>query len=467
MRSGAVLMAHHRYDRTTGSEPVTDFLRDVGSPVSIPRALSAVFVLLVATTIISVAPAEASVKTSAVSRVWTEPESGYGFIGAAVKGAQRSIDLSIYELSDPTIENDLVTRAHDGVDVRVILNAAYDGSSENAKAAAVLRAGSVHVVWAPSSQIFHAKYLVIDDTTAYIGTGNFVPSDYSSTRDFWISDTRPTDVTAILATFNGDFARSGATSHQSGGLVWSPGSTQALISLISSAHRTLLVENEEMDSSPVEDALILAARRAVVVNVVMTEDPEWTGALNRLAAAGVHVRLLNASQIYIHAKVVCADCTTTSGTVFIGSENLSTSSLSYNRELGVITSTLAAVRAVRSAVDSDFSAGTPVLATPSTPTTAPVASGRVVTITSVIASIHPGDYESLSAYSPKADDSCSLSVVLPSGYQSESRGLGRSAANAHGNVTWSWKIGTSTDPGSAVATVTCTAGRASRRFTIS
>ena len=93
-----------------------------------------------------------------------------------------------------------------------------------------------------------------------------------------------------------------------------------------------------------------ARRRGVDVEVVMTEDPEWTAALERLASAGVHVHVLGESQIYIHSKVICADCTATSGTVFIGSENFSTSSLSYNRELGVITSTPAAVRAVRAAV---------------------------------------------------------------------------------------------------------------------
>jgi phosphatidylserine/phosphatidylglycerophosphate/cardiolipin synthase-like enzyme len=420
--------------------------------------------LIVAATVYAIAPAGGATRTSVVSRVWTEPQSGYGFIDAAIDGARTSIDLSMYELSDPTIERALVDEAQKGIDVRVILDAAYEGSSENATAASVLREGSVHVVWAPSSQIFHAKYLVIDNSTAYIGTGNFVPSDYSSTRDFWVTDIQPADVSAIVDTFDGDFDHGGATSHQSGGLVWSPGSTTALTDLIATARRTLLVENEEMDSAPIEDSLIAAARRGVVVDVVMTQDPDWTVALDRLAAAGVHVRLLSESQVYIHAKVICADCTTTSGTVFIGSENFSTSSLVYNRELGVITVTPAAVRAVRAAVDADYAAGTPIHST--TTTTAIAASGHGVTITSVITSIAPGSYESLSAHSAKDNDSCSLSVRLPSGYSSESRGLGHATASATGNVTWSWRIGTSTDPGTATATITCTAGTAARSFTI-
>jgi phosphatidylserine/phosphatidylglycerophosphate/cardiolipin synthase-like enzyme len=428
------------------------------------KTISAFGAVIVATTLCVVAPADGATRLSVVAGVWTEPQSGYSFIDTAIDNAHTSIDLSMYELSDPEIERALVQEAEKGIVVRVIVNAAYEGSSENATAASVLRAGSVHVVWAPSNQIFHAKYLVIDDSTAYIGTGNFVRSDYSSTRDFWVTDTERADVSAIVATFNGDFDHGGTTSRQSGGLVWSPGSTTALTGLIDTAHHTLLVENEEMDSAPIEDSLISAARRGVVVDLVMTEDAEWTAALDRLAAAGVHVRLLTPSQIYIHAKVICADCTTTSGSVFIGSENFSTSSLYYNRELGVITATLSAVRAVRAAVDADYAIGTPIH--PTTTTTAVVGPGHGVTITSLISSIAPGNYESLSAHSAKANDSCSLSVSLPSGYTSEASGLGRATASAAGNVTWNWRIGTSTDPGTATATVTCTSGMVARSFTI-
>jgi phosphatidylserine/phosphatidylglycerophosphate/cardiolipin synthase-like enzyme len=428
------------------------------------KTISAFGALIVAATMYAVAPAGGVTRTSVVSGVWTEPQSGYSFIDTAIDRAHTSIDLSMYELSDPTVERALVDEARKGIVVRVVLNADYEGTSENAAAASVLRAGSVHVVWAPSNQIFHAKYLVIDDSTAYIGTGNFVPSDYSSTRDFWVADTQPADVVAIVATFNDDFDHGGTTSHQSGGLVWSPGSTTALTGLIATAHHTLLVENEEMDSAPIEDSLISAARRGVVVDLVMTQDPDWTAALDRLAAAGVHVRLLSDSQIYIHAKVICADCATTSGTVFVGSENFSTSSLVYNRELGVMTATPTAVRAVRAAVDADYAIGTPIHST--TTTTAVEASGHGVTITSFITSIAPGGYESLSARSAKANDSCSLSVRLPSGYSSESSGLGHATASAAGTVTWNWRIGTSTDPGTATATVTCSAGTTTRSFTI-
>jgi phosphatidylserine/phosphatidylglycerophosphate/cardiolipin synthase-like enzyme len=403
--------------------------------------------------------AAASPSTLPVVKVWTEPASGYGFLDAAINVARHSIDLSMYELSDPTFEHDLIARADAGVDVRVILDSDYEGSTENAAAFDLLHASEVHVEWAPSNQIFHAKYAVIDRRAAYVGTGNLQSQYYSTTRDFWVEVTRTADVNAIARTFDADFGRSYATS-AAPGLVWSPGSTSALVGLIDAARHSLLVENEEMDSLSVESALEGAARRGVSVKVVMTESSSWTAALSDLARDGVHVRVLNSSQVYIHAKVICADCSGIAGAVFIGSENFSTSSLSYNRELGVITTTPLAIRAVEDAVNSDYAQGSPVAAPTTSTNTGSLA------VTAFEASIDPGDEDSLSIHSPKPNDTCDLVITLPSGYTSESHGLGSARTNASGDVTWTWEIGPSTDPGTARASITCSAGSVERSFQI-
>jgi hypothetical protein len=198
----------------------------------------------------------------------------------------------------------------------------------------------------------------------------------------------------------------------------------------------------------------------------MTSSSDSAVALRVLASSGVHVHVLGASQIYIHAKVICADCSGGVGTVFIGSENFSTSSLSYNRELGLITKTPAAVRAVVSAVDADYRIGAAITASTSTSTPPATSSSGAVAITSFEASIVRGAEDSLSIHSRTARDTCSLRVVLPSGYVSQSHGLGSARANSAGNVIWTWEIGPSTGPGTAHATVTCGAGSVTRSFTI-
>jgi cardiolipin synthase len=290
--------------------------------------------------------------------VYVEPAAGYAFLDHAVVAAKHSIDLSMYELEDPTFVADLVARARAGVAVHVVLDTKYGIKSNNQLAASILTRGGVRVTWAPSSQIFHAKYLIIDDLTLYVGTGNLTAQWYSSTRDFWARDTNHADVAAARAAFAADFShRSAGLATASGDLVWSPGSSSTLVGVIGSAQHSLLVENEEMDNVAIQSALEGAARRGVNVEVVMTYDSSWHSALTKLASAGVHVRTLSSSQVYIHAKVICTDCNASGGTVFVGSENFSTSSLDFNRELGLITRARSIVVPVRSTLLGDYATG--------------------------------------------------------------------------------------------------------------
>jgi len=90
----------------------------------------------------------------------------------------------------------------------------------------------------------------------------------------------------------------------------------------------------------------------------------------------------------------------------------------------------------------------------------------IVKITSLINSVVPSGHESLTVHSSTPNDSCSLAVTLPSGRSSTASGLGVSAANARGDVTWTWMIGSTTGAGTAHVSVNCGAGSAAGAFTI-
>lgn len=410
------------------------------------------------------APASgASTPTSPTAAVWVEPGAGYRFLSTAFTRARHSIDLAVYELEDPAMESLLVARQRAGVSVRVLLDAAYVGVSHNRAAVAVLRAGGVAVHYAPAGTIFHEKYALVDGTRAYVGTGNLVASDYRDTRDVWVEDVAPADVAAVAATFNQDFAGSPSAPRSAGGLLWSPGSAPALEALIASAHHQLLVENEEMAYPPIEAALEAAAARGVRVEVAMTASSSWTSALAALAAHRVVVRVLSSSQLYIHAKLLCVDCSSGVGRAFVGSENFSASSLERNRELGVISASRATVAAVAAAIHADLAVGTPV--SPPSAAGGSSASGAAH-ILSVLSPVAPGARETLVART-RALDRCTLAVTLPSGRISTASGLGAATADAAGRVTWTWWIGPSTGAGTARATLICAAGRASATFAIS
>jgi phosphatidylserine/phosphatidylglycerophosphate/cardiolipin synthase-like enzyme len=303
-----------------------------------------------------------------------------------MSSARQSLDMTMYELSDPTAEQILIADHKRGVRVRVLLDHDYSGGSVNQSAYASLSSAGVPVAWANDSEIFHQKTITVDGDESAIMTGNLTQQYYATTRDFVVMDSQAVDVAAIESVFATDWSGAAPSVGPPGiDLVWSPGSETELAALIDSAARNVVVENEEMDSTSIEDALESDAERGVDVTVVMTADSEWDSAFSQLKSDGVHVVLYpnTSSALYIHAKVIDVD----SAKAFIGSENFSTASLDYNRELGMITSSANVLGPLNSTLSGDISNGqsqqgtgtsAPATTTPSTsraPTTSPVAAG--------------------------------------------------------------------------------------------
>jgi phosphatidylserine/phosphatidylglycerophosphate/cardiolipin synthase-like enzyme len=294
--------------------------------------------------------------TAASLRLLTEPGSGITPIDKLITGARHSVDLTMYELIDPTAEADLAADAARGVNVRVLLDRHLE-KSRNTAAYNYLSARRVHVRWAPAGTTYHQKTLTVDNATSVVMTLNLVASDYSGTRDFAVIDTGHADVAAIVATFNADFAGQRITPPDGADLVWSPTNAKAaVLSVINGAKHTLAVEDEEMDDPAVTSALAAAARRHVDVTITMTADSEWDSAFTELARAGAHIHLYrdSSSVLYIHAKAIVADAGRSGQRVLVGSQNFSVASLGYNRELGILTSNSRIVAAIAATVARDY-----------------------------------------------------------------------------------------------------------------
>jgi len=293
-------------------------------------------------------------------RLLTEPASGIGPIYKLITGARHSVDLTMYELADPTAEADLAADAGRGVDVRVLLDRHLE-KSRNTSAYNYLNAHGVHVRWAPAGTTYHQKTLTVDNATSVIMTLNLVASDYSGTRDFAVIDAGRADVAAIVATFNADFAGRAINPPDGADLVWSPTNAKAsVLSVIDGAKHTLATEDEEMNDPAVTAAMAAAARRGVHVTITMTADSEWDQAFNVLARAGAHIRLYpdKATALYIHAKAIVADAGRSGQRVLVGSQNFSVASLGYNRELGILISNVHIVAAMSATLAGDYAGAT-------------------------------------------------------------------------------------------------------------
>jgi Putative Ig domain/PLD-like domain len=284
------------------------------------------------------------------------PDQGENAIYNFVNSAASSIDMTIYELNDVTLENDLVSREKAGVDVRVILDQAqksYDTAAYN-----LLTAGGVGVVWSSTAFTYtHQKTITVNNDESYISTGNFDNTYYATSRDYGVFDTDANDVAAIVAVFNADYTHTSITPSDGDDLVWSPTDSQThLLALINGAQHSLDIEQEEFSDTTLVNAIVADENRGVTVRVVIEDPSEYSSELNEITAAGGKVTGYSSSTgFYIHAKTVIADYGYSTAKAFVGSENFSSGSLNDNRELGMITTDSGVVTGLETTFDGDFS----------------------------------------------------------------------------------------------------------------
>jgi cardiolipin synthase len=307
---------------------------------------------------------------TAYYRLVQYPGAGFAGLYGQVAHARRTIDMEIYELSDPTAERDLGAAAARGVRVRVLLDRDFSGAEVNRSAFVYLAAHGVEVRWAPAGYIFHIKTTTFDATTSDISTANLVSKYYRTTRDAEIVDSDPVQVRAIEATFVHDWTAGPSGSPrsqtvQAPGLVWSPNTgsgtaEDALVRQIGSARESVDFESEELSDPAIYGALAADARRGVSCRVVMTRSSEWNSAFRAITSAGCHVRLFSDSStvLYIHEKLILDDDETANASLLLGSQNATFTSLTRNRELGILLNRgnggSSVIAAAGTTFDSDF-----------------------------------------------------------------------------------------------------------------
>jgi phosphatidylserine/phosphatidylglycerophosphate/cardiolipin synthase-like enzyme len=293
-------------------------------------------------------------------QLFVEPDDSYHVIVNAISGAQKSVWLEMYLLTERHVISALEETAHRGIDVRVMIEPhPYGSGLSPTQTLDRLNAAGVQAKTTNSSfALTHEKGMVIDASTVYIMTANFTASALGGTksttnREYGIIDHNAQDVKAVTDIFNADWNRSQAMFNDPNLVVSPVNSRSDFTSLIQSAHKTLLIEAEEMQDSAIEQTLIAAAQHGVQVKVIL---PAATGSsdsnsngINAIKQGGVQVK--EDPHFYMHAKIIVAD----GQKAFVGSENISTASLERNRELGLIVSDQTVLSKLQQTFQQDWS----------------------------------------------------------------------------------------------------------------
>lgn len=282
--------------------------------------------------------------------LFIEPEAGTQPVVAALRQAQSSILMKMYLMTEREVIAALKDAVARGVSVRVMLERDLYGELSNEALFRDLQAAGVQVKWGnPTFRLTHEKSIVVDERLALVMTLNQTHSAFTSNREYGIIDTDPNHVAEMVEVFNADWERRAPTIGDPD-LVWSPvNARERVVALIDAATDSLDLEQLEMQDQEVEDRLIAAAQRGVGVRVATSPSMEANEpGLERIAAGGVGVRYLTDPPI--HAKVIIAD----GRKALVGSINISTTSLDFNRELGIIVDDEAVVEALQVTFEGDW-----------------------------------------------------------------------------------------------------------------
>jgi cardiolipin synthase len=290
-----------------------------------------------------------------VTGVFIEPGDGRAPLLDEIQAARQSIDLEVYIVTDDVIVQSLEEAQRRGVDVRVILEEhPFGGGGGQEEMFSRLERAGIAVRWGnPVFRFSHIKTIVVDDAVAIIMNQNLTQSAFMANREFGVVTNRPDAVQAAAAIFDADWTR--GAEPDPGPLVVSPTNARdQLLALVGGARVSLDLYAEVLRDPQMLDALAAAAERSVRVRVIVSPSADFMAEVEELTASGVDIRL--SRSLYIHAKLVVAD----GERAFIGSQNLSATSLDQNRELGIIVDDPVNLSRLTRTFAIDFRAGTPL-----------------------------------------------------------------------------------------------------------
>ncbi|CAN5551592.1 hypothetical protein BH11MYX1_BH11MYX1_30980 [soil metagenome] len=281
-------------------------------------------------------------------------------VNSAIDSAQSTLDVQMYLFTVKDIANHIVTARNRGVSVRVILDPDEAG---NASVTGIFNTGGIQ--WLNASRVYsysHAKYLLIDRTTAIVMSMNFNADAMDKERNYGFVDRDPEDVTDIQAIFDQDWQLAQGTSPPAANLectrlIVSPvNSNQRIYDFINSAKATLDVEVLYITDATIRNAVGAAHDRGVTVRVIL-DDPSGTasnaGVATFMQQRSIPVKYAGV-QFFLHAKLLIAD-----GVAFVGSENMSSTSLAQNREVGGLVLEPDQVAVIQTQFEADWAVTTP------------------------------------------------------------------------------------------------------------
>jgi phosphatidylserine/phosphatidylglycerophosphate/cardiolipin synthase-like enzyme len=275
-------------------------------------------------------------------KLLTQPADGVAPLVAAIKKAEKSVDIVIFRFDRAELEAGLKAAVGRGILVTALIAYANRGGEKGLRKLEMrLLAAGVTVSRTASDLVrYHDKLLIIDRRLLYALSFNFTHLDIDHSRGFGIVTRKSVLVHEALKLLDADNAR---TPYQAGSndFVVSPvNARKQLTSLIVRAKKELLIYDPKVSDPVILSALAARIHKGVKIRVIGS-----VGRKNHV----LDVRPL--SGLRLHTRTIIRDgCE-----AFVGSQSLRVAELDSRREVGVIVRDPKVVKGLAKTFEADWS----------------------------------------------------------------------------------------------------------------
>jgi phosphatidylserine/phosphatidylglycerophosphate/cardiolipin synthase-like enzyme len=278
-------------------------------------------------------------------RLIVQPDAGFTPLVTALKQARKSVDVMIFRLDRPEIEEALAGAVARGVTVRALIaHTATRGERELRKLELRLLEAGVTVSRTADDLVrYHPKYAIVDAARLFVLGFNFTAIDVKS-RSFGLEVRAKPFLKDALELFEADSNRQPVPPMSRDMIVSPVNARERLSTFIQAAKRELLIYDPKLSDPRIIRLLRERARNGVAIRVI-----------GKVGKAGTDIPAQRLSKMRLHVRAIVRD----RAAVFIGSQSLRRLELDKRRELGLIARDLRAARQVADIFEADWAKSAP------------------------------------------------------------------------------------------------------------
>ncbi|HEX6645534.1 MAG TPA: phospholipase D-like domain-containing protein [Gemmatimonadales bacterium] len=270
-----------------------------------------------------------------------QPDDGVEPLLAAVNGARTSIDLYIFRLAYPEVEEALADAVARGVVVRTLI-AHLNGSGEDQLRKLELRLLGLGATVSRTDEDllrYHGKMMIVDGHTLYVLGYNFNRKDIERSRSLGVVTRDGELVEEAKRLFQADFDRKVYTPGSDRFVVSPLNSRASLLRLIEGAKEQLLIYDSRLSDNQMQRVLERQAMKGIEVRVIGKVEKDLR-----------EVQVRKYGEDRLHVRAIVQD----GRRVFVGSQSLRRAELERRREIGIIFDDRRVARQVAEIFDGDW-----------------------------------------------------------------------------------------------------------------